>query len=140
MGLSACGGSASPPVASAPKPKPPAAPAPQKGTLPEGMLKRADVDAVIDKGFGYFLQTLEVEPALESGRFRGWMIVELRPVPLWSRVDLRAGDVVRSVNGMPIERDTEAYDAFQSLRSSEELVVAYARDGAERRLSYRIVP
>jgi S1-C subfamily serine protease len=68
------------------------------------------------------------------------MIVELRPVPLWSRVDLRAGDVVRSVNGMPIERDTEAYDAFQSLRSSEELVVAYARDGAERRLSYRIVP
>jgi len=134
----ACGGEPPPPAQSAPKAPP--APAPSKAALPEGTLRRADVDAVLDAGFARFLQTLEVEPALDAGRFRGWTIVELRPVPLWRSVDLKSGDVVTSVNGLPIERDTEAFDAFESLRNAPEITVAYAREGAERRLSYRIVP
>jgi type II secretory pathway component PulC len=138
--LFACGGASEPPAApvSQAPPAPPSAPAKQPRA--EGTLPRTEVNAVIDRGFGRFLATLEVEPSLEDGRFRGWTIVELAPVDLWSEVDLRAGDVVLSVNGMPIERDTEAFDAFQSLRHADALTVAYARDGAERRLSYQIVP
>jgi len=138
LGAVACGGEAARPAQSAPKALP--APAPAKAALPAGTLSRADVNAVLDAGFARFLQTLEVEPALDAGRFRGWTIVELRPVPLWSEVDLKSGDVVTSVNGLPIERDTEAFDAFESLRNAPELTVAYARAGTERRLSYRIVP
>lgn len=138
LGAAACGGEAARPAQSAPKAPPAAAPA--KATLPAGTLARADVNAVLDAGFSRFLQTLEVEPALDAGRFRGWTIVELRPVPLWTEVDLKSGDVVTSVNGLPIERDTEAFDAFESLRNAPELTVAYAREGTARRLSYRIVP
>jgi S1-C subfamily serine protease len=138
FGLLACGGSAP-----APTPVPPPAPAPAPlaaPATPAGTLRRADVNAVIDAGFARFLQTLDVEPSLDSGRFRGWTIVALRSEALFGSVDLKEGDVVTSVNGLPIERETEAWNAFESLRGAEQLSVAYARAGASRTLSYKIVP
>jgi S1-C subfamily serine protease len=136
FGLLACGGSAPPP---APIPPPPAPTPLAAPATPAGTLRRADVNAVIDAGFARFLQTLDVEPSLDAGRFRGWTIVELRSEELFGGVDLRAGDVVTSVNGLPIERETEAWSAFESLRGAEQLTVAYARGGTSRTLSYRIV-
>ena len=108
--------------------------------MPAGTLRRADVNAVIDAGFARFLQTLDVEPSLDSGRFRGWTIVELRSEELFGGVDLAVGDVVTSVNGLPIQRETEAFDAFESLRGADQISVVYARAGTSRTLSYKIVP
>ena len=138
--VTACGGAArapatAPQVAVAPKPPAPAPAA--RGPLTT--LKRGDVVSVIDSGFGNFLQRVQVEPSLMDGRFRGWTIVDLRPTGFWEAVDLKPGDVVTSVNGLPIERDTEAFDAFESLRTADALAVAYVRDGAPHTLSYRIV-
>ena len=121
-----------PPVAVA-KPAPVAAP----GSATT--LRRADVVHMVDAGFGSFLERVQVEPALDSGRFRGWTIVDLAPPEFWQAVDLKPGDVVTSVNGMPIERDMEAWAAFESLKTAKELDVAYSRAGAERKLAYRIV-
>lgn len=95
--------------------------------------------SVIDSGLGTFLQRVQVEPSLADGRFRGWTIVDLRPSTFWAPVDLKPGDVVTSVNGLPIERETEAWDAFESLRTAGELRIAYDRNGVERTLAYRIV-
>jgi type II secretory pathway component PulC len=137
--LSACGSSppepVRAPVAAATKPVAPAVPAPAPATT----LRRGDVVSVIDSGFGNFLQRVQVEPSLADGRFRGWAIVDLRPSTFWSAVDLKPGDVVTSVNGLPIERETDAWDAFESLRTAPELRVAYDRNGAARTLAYRIV-
>jgi hypothetical protein len=136
--VSACGGAAPEPVV-APKPRAAVAAAPAPAAAPRTTLSRREVVGVLDSGFGSFLQRVQVEPSLSSGRFRGWTIVELRPADFWATVDLKPGDVVKSVNGLPIERDTEAFDAFQSLRTASALEVAYAREGADRTLSYRIV-
>jgi type II secretory pathway component PulC len=106
---------------------------------PKGALFRQDVDAVIDGGFPQFLQRVDVEPRLVEGQFRGWSIVNLSPRDFWSGVDLRPGDVVTQINDLPIERDTEAYDAFESLKQADTLRVAFQRDGQSRLLEYRIV-
>ncbi|HTQ05926.1 MAG TPA: hypothetical protein VMI54_18825 [Polyangiaceae bacterium] len=136
----ACGGSAPAPV---PPPRVAVAPAPPaRVPAPRGpltTLKRSDVVSVIDSGFGNFLQRVQVEPSLADGRFRGWTIVDLRPTGFWEAVDLKPGDVVTSVNGLPIERETEAFDAFESLRTADALAVAFVRDGAAHTLAYRIV-
>jgi type II secretory pathway component PulC len=92
----------------------------------------------VDAGFWNFLQQVEVEPSLDDGRFRGWIIVALRPPAFWDGVDLAPGDIVTSVNDKPIERETEAFDAFQSLKTAPSLHVSYVRRGAERRISYQI--
>jgi type II secretory pathway component PulC len=136
--LSACGASA-PEPARAPAPvaaKPVARPVTSSAP---STLQRKDVVGVVDSGFAQFLQRVQVEPSLTDGRFHGWTIVDLRPAKFWTAVDLKPGDVVTSVNGMPIERDTEAWDAFESLRTARELRVAYDRNGTARTLAYRIV-
>lgn len=112
----------------------PARPAP-----PAGSLWRDEVNAMVDAGLGWFLQRVDVEPALEAGQFRGFRVVRLTPPDFWQGVELRPGDVVLSVNGMPIERETQAYEAFQALKKASELRVRYERGGRSRELVYRIV-
>ncbi len=120
-------------------PKPPERPAIVRPAAPATVtLRRQDVVQVVDAGLGRFLQKVDVEPSFAKGRFQGFRIVELRPGSFWQRVDLRPGDVVLSVNGMPIERDKQAYDAFQTLRTASELRVDYLRDGQPRSLVYPI--
>jgi type II secretory pathway component PulC len=102
-------------------------------------LQRKDVIRTLDAGLGHFFQKIDVEPSFAQGRFQGFRVVELRPASFWQGVDLQPGDVVLSVNGMPIERDKQAYDAAQSLRTAKELRVDYLRDDAPRSLVYPIV-
>jgi S1-C subfamily serine protease len=139
--LTSCGSSSPPPPAKAPPaPAPRAAAAPKaEPQRPLGTLYRDEVVGTVDAGLGRFLQKVEVEPSLKGGKFEGFRIVELRPPTFWRGVDLAPGDVVTSVNGLPIERETEAYAAFMALKTSERLSVNYLRNGTQRELVYRIV-
>jgi hypothetical protein len=106
---------------------------------PPGSLWRHDVNDAIDRGLGYFLQRVDVEPEFADDKFLGFRITQLHPLAWWQGVDLQPGDIVLSVNGMPIERATEAHAAFESLRTAKELRVAYQRNGQKRELKYAIV-
>ncbi len=103
------------------------------------MLYRDEVVETVDAGLGYFLQRVEVEPSLSEGRFRGFRVVTLRPAGFWYGVDLEPGDVITRINGMPIERETQAFEAFESLRKASTLRVKYLRGGEPRELVFRIV-
>ena len=54
-------------------------------------------------------------------------------------IDLKPGDVVTRVEGMPIEHPEEAIEAFRALEVASELRVDYDRDGVPRILRFRIV-
>lgn len=101
-------------------------------------LYRDEVSAVVDAGLGYFLQHVEVDAQLEHGTFRGFRILSLEPPDYWRGVDLKPGDVVTLVNGMPIERPLEAHQAFSALKTADRLVVSYLRAGQPRQLTYHI--
>jgi S1-C subfamily serine protease len=100
---------------------------------------RKDVDTVLDEGLGRFLQKVALEPEVQQGAFIGFRVVELRPPSWWQGVDIKAGDVVTLVNGMPIEQPTEAHAAFESLRKSDKLTVKYLRGSETRELSFSIL-
>ena len=138
--LVGCGAAPVVPVA-APKPavQAPVAAAPARVAPPQGALFRRDVNALIERGFPDFLQHVDVEPRLVDGQFRGWSIVNLAPSDFWSGVDLKPGDIVTRVNDLPIERETEAFDAFESLKQSDALRVAFQRGGQNHVLEYKIV-
>jgi S1-C subfamily serine protease len=123
-------------------------PPPEPGRVAPGTLEpvapitafqRADVERVIDAGLGRFLTHVTLEPRLSAGRFAGWSIVALEPPQAWSGIDLRPGDVVTKVNGMAIEREMEAFDAFQAVRQAPALEVSYLRQDQPRRLRIEIV-
>lgn len=85
------------------------------------------------------MQLIDVEPSLEQGMFQGFRVVSLHPDAYWAGVDLRPGDIVLHVNGMPIETPFNAYDAMQSLKSADHVTVEVLRAGVRRELTYRIV-
>lgn len=110
-----------------------------KPSVASHQLARADVERVVDAGLGRFLAHVTVEPRLSAGKFAGWSVVALEPPELWQGVDLRPGDVVTRINGLPIERDTEAFDAFQAVRQAPALEVSYLRANQPRSLRFEIV-
>jgi hypothetical protein len=105
---------------------------------PPGVIWRQDVLEALEAGLGRFLQRLELAPEMNGSEFIGFRIVSLNPPDFWQGIDLRAGDIVQKVNGMPIERATEAHAAFESLREAESLVVSYLRAREAHTLTYRI--
>lgn len=126
---SACGGGA-PPAASARTSTPPkVAPTTTTGAAVETTsLSRAQVKRAIAEGVGALLQhvTLDDWPAMRDGKFHGFRIKAIDPA--W-KVDLRPGDVVTRVNGMPIEHPEEADAALRSLEKAPKLRIDYERDG-----------
>ncbi|HEX4341670.1 MAG TPA: hypothetical protein VH062_37430 [Polyangiaceae bacterium] len=133
------GGLMDEPVENAASAPPVADPTTGRPAPPPGALFRNDVAATVDEGLGYFLQRVSVDAEVVDGKFHGFRIVELRPMEYWQGVDLQPGDIVLQVNGMPIEHDIDAYQAFQSLKTAPSLRVTFVRGGATRELVYSII-
>lgn len=138
----ACGGS-SPPAASAPAKAPAASatePDPAAPTPAPAALTRAQVRDAIKRGVGAFLNasqlTFDDWPVMQAGKFHGF---RLRSIRSDLGLDLKPGDVLLSVNGMPIERPEQADAAMRSLEKATALRVDYERDGAPRVIEIPIV-
>lgn len=110
-----------------------------RAAVATGTLQRADVERVVDAGLGRFLGSVVIEPSLSAGKFTGWSITGIEPADLWGGVDLRPGDVVTKINGMPIEREIQAFDAFQAVRQAPTLEISYLRQNQPRTLRFTIV-
>jgi type II secretion system protein C len=137
--LCACGSSSSalaPATTAATAPTASAAP-----PLGDHAVPRSVVRAAISDGLGVFLQRVDIDdqPVMTGGKFHGFRIAGLRDPDFWAGVDLKPGDVVTAVNGMPIERPEQAQTALESLEGAKELRVAYDRDGQPHELVYAIV-
>jgi hypothetical protein len=130
--LIACGGGTEGPEYPKAPPKAAEAAVIKEARPPAGSIWRDELLDSLNAGLGAFLQHVEVEPSLEEGRFRGFRILQLIPSGYWDGIDLEPGDVVVSVNGLPIERETEAYAAFEALRSAKEIRIAVLRLGVAR--------
>jgi S1-C subfamily serine protease len=125
---------ARPPVAAAVAPAPPAAPPPSAPSR----LARADVDRVLTtQGPPWVLRRIVSEEVMKSdGKFAGWRLVGLPDE--WRGIDLRPGDVVTRVNGLPLETPDQAWDAWKSVAKAPELKISLVRDGAPRELTLPI--
>jgi len=136
-----CGGSDVPlaPAAApvAPRVAPPGAAAPTD----DHKIARSTVTDAVAMGLGAFLQnvTIDDQPVRVGGKFHGFRIAALSNAPFWATVDLKPGDVVTAVNGLPIERPEQAQTAFESLQVASELHVSVERDGQPHDLVYAIV-
>jgi len=140
LALGGCGGAEAVPVPAAAPPTVRVAP-PTAAAADDHKLPRSVVHDAVSMGLGAFLQhvTVDDQPVRVGGKFHGFRIAALSEGSFWSGVDLKPGDVITSVNGLPIERPEQAQTAFESLEVSSELRVAYDRDGQPHELVFAIV-
>ena len=131
--LAACGEAVAPRPAATP-PAPPAATAPAAPATATGHLRRGEVDQIlVQQGPPWVLRrVLSEEVIRRDGKFTGWRLVGLPDD--WRGIDLKPGDVVTRVNGLPVETPDEAWEAWKSVARAPELKIALTRDGAAREL------
>jgi type II secretory pathway component PulC len=134
-------------LACAEKPEPQVAPRPVEGktasppaTAP-GAVRRVALQETVRNGLGAFLAHVELsdEPVFRRGEFYGFRIARLVEPRAWEGIDVRAGDVVSRINGMPIEKPDQAYAAFKALVNAKEIVVDLERAGEARTVRVPIV-
>ncbi len=121
-------------------PEAPAAPAtatalaPHAPALPPGHLARTDVDHVLTtQGPPWVLRRVISEEVLRhDGKFAGWRLVGLPEE--WRGVDLKPGDVVSRVNGLPLETPDQFWEAWKSMARVAELKIDLTRDGVARQV------
>jgi type II secretory pathway component PulC len=119
---------------------PPPAPATCTAFAHPGVLRRSAINRALNASLGRWLSGVEVEPSVQKGRFRGWVVRRLYPGDVCYRdVDVQPGDVVTRVNGKSIERPEQANEIFQSLRTAPSLEIELVRAGTTMKLSYPIV-
>lgn len=102
-------------------------------------LRRAAVNRTLDAGLGNWLRGVDIDPKLERGRFRGWIVRNLPEDVCYVGLELQVGDVVTRINGRHVERPEEAKDIWDGLRTSPALVIDFLRDGHPRTLRFDIL-
>lgn len=109
---------------------------PEGGIILAGTLERSVVQAVVKAGPQPFIAGVQVAPVMEAGRFRGFRLLEVKATsPLAGSENVRAGDVLVSVNGLPVERPDQFMAAWGKLARAERLEVKLLR--GEQPLTYR---
>lgn len=97
-------------------------------------LPRSALNAAIAAGPQRFMAKVLLDPFFLEGRFVGFSLTRFyEGDPRFASVDLRRGDVVTRVNGLPIGRPHQFMRAWDELRRTDEIKVEYLR-GAEKRL------
>jgi S1-C subfamily serine protease len=103
-------------------------------------IRRSALKRTLDGGLGNWLRGVEVEPRVERGQFRGWLVQRVyEGDPCWADVDLKAGDIVTRVNRRPIERPEQAHAVWSGLKDARDIVVDYERAGRSRTLRFDVV-
>jgi hypothetical protein len=124
-----------------------AAPTPPRPTAPPGRgartgtIARASLNAVLDAGPGAFLHGFEVAPVMDGQRFAGWRLVQLMEGEhRFDGLDVTPGDVLLSVNGLPVSKPDQLAAVWDALRAANQLVIAIVRDHASVELRFAIDP
>ena len=105
----------------------------------EAVLQRTQVDRFMENGPQWFVRQVDMEPARLGDRFVGYRLRRFFDGDArFARVDLKVGDVVLRVNGMPIGRPEQFMKAWGELKVAKELTVEYVRGGLQRELRWEI--
>ena len=80
----------------------------------------------------------QVQPYIEAGAFRGFRLRPGRQANLLRQLGLRPGDVVTSVNGVPLDSMAQAMEALRNLAESDQVEVIILRNGRDVPYSFQL--
>ena len=85
------------------------------------------------------LQTARAVPYNdESGKMKGFLIQSIDPSSPFAQLGLHQGDVLTSVNNIPLDNPGRGLEAFQMLRNASAVHLSVIRGGQQMNLSYNL--
>ena len=79
-----------------------------------------------------------VVPYFEAGQAVGFKLYAIRPDSFFASCGLENGDVVRTLNGLPLNSPDKALEAYSQMRSATHLDVAIDRAGQPQAITVTV--
>jgi general secretion pathway protein C len=110
----------------------PAAPPPPQAGGNDAMLDR--MRRLVNDDPGLIGQVMRPQPVFAGGKMRGFRVYPGANRQAFSRLGLRAGDLVTAINGTPLDDKDRAQEIFGTLSSSTDARVSITRNGRQQDL------
>jgi general secretion pathway protein C len=118
-----------PPVGAAGRPTPPPGAPPEDPATPPRSMERVEVQRRLGDEIPRILAETAITPVLEDGRVVGVQVARLPEGSLLTDAGLRAGDVIRQINGTEIDGMATLVGLWPRLQTASELRAVVVRNG-----------
>jgi len=123
-------------------------PAPSPATPPAGevvkklsanrfLVNREDVTAAVGN-VNQFMTQARIKPYFVGGRPSGFSVSEIQPGSLMEKLGLQNDDVIKKVNGQPITKPEEIFQAYSQLQRDSNIEVEIERGNRSEVFRYEI--
>ncbi len=110
----------------------PAAESEQVIKLSRGLVEKETAD------IGNLLKDVRLIPVVKNGETIGFKFTYINPRSLLYKYGLRSGDLVKSINGMPVRTAEEAFKIYNMLRNENRIKLEVERNGKRKVIIYEI--
>lgn len=83
------------------------------------------------------LSQVRVRPHYRNGKTDGFLLSQVRPNTIFTRLGLRNGDVIQSIDGETIESPDDIVDFYDELKDGSPVSLEIQRRGLKKVLNYR---
>jgi general secretion pathway protein C len=122
-------------------PPPPSPAAVARGIVRTGtdsfLLDRGARDALID-GAGDLIRSVMVRPEKQGDDVVGLRIAALKPGTALDALGVHAGDVLVSLDGIPLTSPDRMLQAYARIRTEQRISVVVLRDGRQLQMDYEV--
>ena len=87
---------------------------------------------------GLMADIMRPQPVFAQGKQKGYRVYPGRNRQAFSRLGLRPGDLVMSINGTPLDDPARGQEIFRTLGSSSEAHITVMRSGQQQDLTLNI--
>ena len=87
---------------------------------------------------GKLLRYVRIIPVVRNGETKGYKFAYVSPRSILYKYGLRSGDLIISVNGMPIRTAEEAFKIYNMLRNEKTIRLEVERRGERKVITYEI--
>lgn len=100
-------------------------------------VQRSFVDQKL-KDLPELLQTASGQFSFNNGRVEGYRILDVEPDSLFTQLGIRPGDLIKSVNGTPLDSPAKAMEFFNEFKSAPRIQLTINRNGRDEEVSFNV--
>jgi general secretion pathway protein C len=100
-------------------------------------LNREEVEASVSD-LNKLMKQVKVRPYMEGGEPAGFLVSDIKPGSIFTKMGIRNGDIIKGVNEETITSPDQAIELYQSLVEGGEIALQIKRGQRSRELRYEI--
>ena len=93
------------------------------------VIDSATKERMLKEDLPKFLMQASSEPIIENGQITGFRMFQFEPDSIFAKLGMKDGDVVREINGVPLNDVAKTVQFLNGLRNESNVSVNIVRDG-----------